>query len=468
MSWLAGHRFVVFWCVAVVSLVGGSPAGAVGGFGDVVEGEYYTSPVQWSADNDITGIEGGCFAPDAEVSRGEAAVYIWNMSDRPSAPAHSFVDVIDPVQDTAVAWMLDSNITTGTSETTFEPDALLTRAQVVTFLWRLAGEPDAAEHSFTDVVAGWQQGSVSWAAVQGITTGTSETMFSPDDTLTRAQLVTFLYRYAGEPAVDFDSDAEPCDPHTVVPSGTFLAVSAGGVVSCGLRTDSTVACWGSNDEGQTDAPDGVFQSVSTGYSHSCGVRADSTVVCWGSDLDPRGERAGQSDAPDGLFQSVSAGGAHTCGVRDDQTVACWGSDLDPRGERAGQSDAPDGLFQSVSAGGGHSCGLRDDQTVACWGWNDEGQTDAPEGAFQAVATGSFHSCALRDDQTVTCWGHNGVGQTDTPDGAFQAVAAGVNHTCGLRSDNTVTCWGHNGDSQTNAPDGKFQAVSAGATHSCGL
>ena len=132
---LAGWCGVVL-CLAASSLVAASPAGAVAGFGDVAEDRYYTEPVQWSVDNDVAGIDGNCFLPDEPVSRGEAAVYIWNMEGKPSAPAHSFVDVTVEGQDAAVSWMSHNEITTGTSPTTFDPDGALNRAHLVTFLWR--------------------------------------------------------------------------------------------------------------------------------------------------------------------------------------------------------------------------------------------------------------------------------------------------------------------------------------------
>ena len=241
---LAGWCGVVL-CLAASSLVAVSPAGAVAGFGDVAEGRYYTEPVQWSVDNDVTGIDGNCFLPDAPVSRGEAAVYIWNMQGQPSgAPAHSFVDVTDESQDAAVSWMSHNEITTGTSTTTFDPDTALTRAHLVTFLWRLAGEPAAPTHRFVDVHASWQQGSVSWAADREITTGTSPTTFDPDDTLTRAHLVTFLYRYQGEPDVTIDPASPECDPDAVPPpvvvpvDGSAVTVPAGSgfVADLGLVT----------------------------------------------------------------------------------------------------------------------------------------------------------------------------------------------------------------------------------------
>ena len=74
-------------------------------------------------------------------------------------------------------------------------------------------------------------------------------------------------------------------------AGEFIAVSGGHGHSCGLRTDSTVACWGTNDYGQTDAPAGTFSAVSAGHGHSCGLRTDSTITCWGWNDE------GQVDAP---------------------------------------------------------------------------------------------------------------------------------------------------------------------------
>ena len=112
----------------------------------------------------------------------------------------------------AVAWMVSEGVTTGTSDTTFSPDRELTRVEVAAFLWRLASRPDAAAHSFVDVLSGWQQGPVSWMASTSITTGTSPTMFSPDGTLTRAQLITFLYRYNDSPPVTVDPDTPTCPP----------------------------------------------------------------------------------------------------------------------------------------------------------------------------------------------------------------------------------------------------------------
>ena len=195
-----------------------SPAGAVAGYGDVGEGAWYTDAVQWSTDNGIADVAGFCFGPDTPVSRGETAVWIYNMENQPdSGTSHSFSDVTDASQDDAISWMSNNEITTGKSPTTFAPDDTLTRAEAATFLHRLEGEPAAPAHSFVDVVKGWQQDSVSWMADTGITTGKSPTTFAPEDTLNRAELVTFLYRYQDEPEVTLNTTTPDCDPDTSDP-----------------------------------------------------------------------------------------------------------------------------------------------------------------------------------------------------------------------------------------------------------
>ena len=442
---------LVFSLTAALLMGTSSPAGAVAGYGDVAEGTWYTDAVQWSTDNTITGIAGSCFGPDAAVPRGETAVWIYNMANQPDAgERHWFTDVTDESQHDAVSWMANNEITIGTSPTTFSPDDTLRRSQVSAFLHRLAGEPSAPPHGFVDVVAAWQQEPVSWMAHTGITTGTSPTTFAPEDTVTRAQLVTFLYRYQGEPEVTLNTTTPHCDP-------TFKTVSAGGGHSCAVRSDDTAVCWGDNRSGQADAPTGGFKSVSAGGSYSCAIRSDNTAVCWGNN------EYGQADAPTGGFKSVSAGDAHSCAIRSDDTAVCWGSSW------AGQADAPTGEFKTISAGWSHSCAIRSDDTAVCWGSNSAGQADAPTGGFKSVSAGVSYSCAIRSDNTAVCWGSNGRGRADAPAGGlFKTISAGSDHSCAIRSDDTAVCWGSNADGQADAPTGGFKSVSAGGGHSCAI
>ena len=115
-----------------------------------------------------------------------------------------FVDVpVDAYYADAVEWAVKEGITSGTSATTFSPNASCTRAQMVTFLWRANGAPKATStNPFTDVSAdAYYYDAVLWAAEKGITSGTTATTFSPDAVLTRGQTVTFLWRANGSPAV---------------------------------------------------------------------------------------------------------------------------------------------------------------------------------------------------------------------------------------------------------------------------
>ena len=132
----------------------------------------------------------------------------------PTKPAHSFDDVpAGAYYEEAVAWAVEKGITEGTSATTFAPKALCTRAQVVTFLWRAAGCPEPQNAgSFADVTAGsYYAKAVAWAIENGITGGTGDGMFSPDAVCTRAQAVTFLYRASAAPAVDGSSSFSDVD-----------------------------------------------------------------------------------------------------------------------------------------------------------------------------------------------------------------------------------------------------------------
>ena len=274
------------------------------------------------------------FAPGLTRVTGETAQIIWNMQGQPSAVPHSFTDVTVESQNPAISWMLEAGITTGTSDTTFSPEQTLERAQLAALLHRLAGEPAAGPHPFTDVVNDWQQAPVSWMAANSITTGTTPTTFAPGTTLTRAHLITFLYRYQGEPEVTIDPQTPICDPTADDTPTTqiysFQSLAAGGSHTCGLFTDGTVSCWGANNIGQASAPTGSFQSISAGYDHSCGVRADGTITCWGADHN------GQASAPTGSFQSVSAGQNHSCGLHTDGTITCWGAHASGQAHRSGR------------------------------------------------------------------------------------------------------------------------------------
>lgn len=207
-----GRMSLLVGAVCAALLVPVAPVGAIAGFGDVENDRYYAAPVQWAVDEEITGIDGACFSPEAIVTRGEASLWLWRMTKPETVDgSHGFTDVAASELQQPVAWMSQQGITTGTSATTFSPQQSLTRAQIAAFLWRLAEKPEVGSHNFADVTATWQQQPVAWMSQQGITTGTSPTKFSPNTPLTRAQFVTFLYRYNNEPSVTIDPGTPPCD-----------------------------------------------------------------------------------------------------------------------------------------------------------------------------------------------------------------------------------------------------------------
>ncbi|HEY0602289.1 MAG TPA: S8 family serine peptidase [Herpetosiphonaceae bacterium] len=223
------------------------------------------------------------------------------------------------------------------------------------------------------------------------------------------------------------------------PSGTFIQVSAGRHFNCAIRTNQTLACWGNNGSGQSTPPTGTFTQVDAGEYHACGVRTDKTVACWGATT------YGRATPPTGTFTQVDAGYNHTCGVRTDTTVACWGADTYL------QASPPSGAFTHVSSGVDHTCGLRTDSTIVCWGANDQGQRTPPTGTFIQVDAGNNANCAVRTDSILVCWGYNDYGQTTAPSGTFTQISLGWRHNCGIRSDGSVACWGWNNYGQTTVP-----------------
>ena len=169
-------------------------------FTDVPAGAYYADAVKWAVAEGITsGTSPTTFSPNNGCTRAQMVTFLWRAagSPEPESDYGPFRDVPkDAYYRKAVLWAAGEGITSGTSPTTFSPNATVTRAQTVTFLWRWEGEPEADQRSgFRDVPAGqYYSEAVSWAVEAGITNGTGTTTFSPGQTCTRAQIVTFLWR----------------------------------------------------------------------------------------------------------------------------------------------------------------------------------------------------------------------------------------------------------------------------------
>ena len=170
------------------------------GFNDVKPGDYFYDAVNWAVEKGITtGTSATTFSPNASCTRAQIVTFLWRASGspEPKTASNPFTDVAaNAYYCKAVLWAVENGITTGTSATTFSPDAPCTRAQGVTFLWRANGSKAAsAAASFTDVASdAYYAPAVAWAAEQNVTGGVGNGLFSPDTTCTRAQIVSMLYR----------------------------------------------------------------------------------------------------------------------------------------------------------------------------------------------------------------------------------------------------------------------------------
>ena len=171
-----------------------------GVFVDVPEGSYYEEAVDWAVEKGITnGTGNNYFTPDGICTRAQAVTFLWRVagSPTPKTEAMPFEDVLNgSYYYEAVLWAVENGITVGTSATTFSPELTCSRAHIVTFLWRAANSPSVkTANPFTDVAAdAYYIDAVLWAVKHKITVGTTLSTFSPDEGCTRAQIVTFLYR----------------------------------------------------------------------------------------------------------------------------------------------------------------------------------------------------------------------------------------------------------------------------------
>ena len=172
-------------------------------FADVSTDAYYYEAVKWAAEQGITGgVGGGLFAPDQSCTRAQIVTFLWRAAGSPEPKSmSSFSDVPeDSYYAKAVAWAVENGITVGTSATTFSPDATCTRAQGVTFLFRAAKASADGAPAFRDVAAdAYYAAAVKWATDNSVTNGIGGGLFGSDNDCTRAQIVTFLWRlYAGK------------------------------------------------------------------------------------------------------------------------------------------------------------------------------------------------------------------------------------------------------------------------------
>ena len=253
-------------------------------------------------------------------------------------------------------------------------------------------------------------------------------------------------------------------PQAIQFTGPFWgsAVAAGGQHSCAIADDGTLACWGSNSDGQaTVSPSlGPVLQVTAGAAHTCVIKSDGLVACWGASGDQ------QLSIPSGLgpVKQISANGNHTCVIRANDTVTCWGD------ASSGQTSVPSGIgtVRQVSAGVAHTCAVKTNNLVVCWGANDLGQGSPPFslGTVQQIAAAQTFTCAIKSDGTVACWGDS----APSISGSALHIAAGQAHACIIETDGDARCAGDSSSGQATVPHtvGTVTQLAGGEDHTCAM
>ena len=272
------HFRRIAWLLCAALLLGLCPVYAAENqafrFDDVTdEGAYYYAPVYWAYGHDpqiTNGVSARAFQPEAPCTRAQVVTFLWRAEGKPEPEGTetSFTDV-DPSQYyyDAVLWAVEKGVTTGTSAARFSPEQTCSRAQIATFLWRNAGSPapETEKTAFADVAEDAYYGkAVAWALEKGVTTGVSDTSFRPEGTCTRAQIVTFLYRAA-------QSSVEPVHEHVYE-----TAVIAPTCTEAGYTT-YTCACGDSYTGDEVPALGHDYQAVVT--PPDCTEAGYTTYTC---------------------------------------------------------------------------------------------------------------------------------------------------------------------------------------------
>ncbi len=450
----AAVRFVAVAVVAAVVAAGlAATASAQDRYSDVDRTSVHASNIEAL---DRLGVFDGTqcgarrFCPGEAAQRWVIAVWIVRVIDGqdPARVKESrFADV-----DDSEWWMpyverlADLQITVGCKQDPLRycPDDTVTRAQMASFLVRAFRLQRAESAGFADTGGNTHEANIDALFAAGLTVGCrkSPLRYCPDRAVTRSQMASLLNRgLSGATGVGTGGQTGGTNPGT----GTGTPASGSITVSQGPRSGDAL--------------------IAASRGRACAVRSDETVTCWGDDEGFR-EHLSVSGLRDVVALSTAnhpSDGLHSCAVHDDGDVTCWGSG--PQGQLGTGSAYSDyvpvrvsGLYDAVAvaAGAGFSCAVHDDGDVSCWGTNRLGQlgidTFVSGHSYPrripglddvvAISAGQRHSCAVHRDGALSCWGWvygDEPTRVETPK-AVTSVSIGERETCITTVDGLVFCW----------------------------
>ena len=458
----------------VASMVAAVPAAAQedagGGFSDVTEGVHKPAIDALAAMGVFEGTEcaEGMFCPGDEMKRWTMGVWLVRVLDgaEPAAVSESsFADVeSDEWWLAHVERLAELEVTKGckTEPLRFCPEQSVTRAQMATFLVR-AFDLEAAEPAgFTDTAGNTHETNIDALAAARVTAGckTDPLRYCPSKSVTRSQMATFLARALGLVEVPTPTENTAEEEETTEPEQTGPALVA---------SPATVPAEGSHDF----TIDGTgFDPGSTVYVLVCTIPGDPVSPETPADeLAAATAQVDRSDCDLGTAQAVNVDSSGSFSVQRSATVEpnfLWVASDAAETQSAGVPIFFVVMTRTVTVGDRHGCVLETDGTISCGGSDIAAANDRPAGTFIDIDAGSDVTCGVRTDGTITCWGDDSFGMLDSPTGTFSAVSAGGFNSCGVRTDETVTCWGLSDLVDATPRRWKFSTVSVGGYHACGL
>ncbi|MDW3217052.1 MAG: S-layer homology domain-containing protein [Acidimicrobiales bacterium] len=400
-------------------------------FADVDPARFYGPAADWAQTTGlVTGPVPDCLAPDRVATRAEVAAVLQRLiAPEWTNTEHPFTDITADWQQIPVAWMTAREVTEGTSPSTFDPDGHATRAMVVTFLFRVARtRVDGSTNPFSDVVKNWQLAPVEWAWQNDITTGRTATLFAPDEPVTRGELLTFAWRWQGEPAPAAGLVAgdpvncavrlgECSDVFPAAAVADIEALAAGRVVTAHVHDHRTGCTYALNPGLDVTTASVIKAQVLAGVLLDAQDEGRAVTEADTDRIELMIHFSHNSPPTSELYQSVGGAAGMSAlddrfGLSDTAHTALYGATLSTAADRTR-------LVEQLLVGGGP---LDDAHVAEAWAW----MTGVTPAQTWGVTAGlpSDHAIALKNGfypMTGRGWRLGSTGVVRTPSGGTYAV-----------------------------------------------